>query len=270
MRRDQRVALVLVAQPHAAIDVFVGGRGPASRRLGDDEAHAGHFAIATGRIDAHGDIGDWLVNNYYSLDIESEKGILAAPATTSQLAKVRTMQARATRVMESYTTALNAAYAGRGFAAGAAQGLGTGEPVSTGVIVAGRLIDADGTMRSGAAGGDSAEEAGVRALAVAAGLHRVTVRWHESSTEEPAGAPPGQEVDERPPRPAAPPVRGGAGLTERQASAIFAISRSLGWERERLLVWLHDEYGADELEGLSKVQASDVIGALQQLAVKQS
>ncbi len=46
----------------------------------DDEAHAGHFAIATGRIDAHGDIGDWLVNNYYSLDIESEKGILAAPA----------------------------------------------------------------------------------------------------------------------------------------------------------------------------------------------
>ena len=46
----------------------------------DDEAHAGHFAIATGRIDAHGDIGDWLVNNYYSLDVESEKGILAAPA----------------------------------------------------------------------------------------------------------------------------------------------------------------------------------------------
>ena len=140
----------------------------------------------------------------------------------------------------------------------------------TSVIVAGRLIDADGTSRSGAAGGDSAEEAGVRALAVAAGLHRATVRWHEPSTEEPAGAPPGQEVDERPPRPAAPPVRGGAGLTERQASAIFAISRSLGWERERLLVWLHDEYGADELEGLSKVQASDVIGALQQLAVKQS
>jgi hypothetical protein len=46
----------------------------------DDEAHAGHFAIATGRIGVHGDIGDWLVNNYYSLDIESEKGILAAPA----------------------------------------------------------------------------------------------------------------------------------------------------------------------------------------------
>lgn len=47
----------------------------------DDEAHAGHFAIVTGRVDAEGHIGDWLVNNFYSLDIESEKGILAAPVT---------------------------------------------------------------------------------------------------------------------------------------------------------------------------------------------
>ena len=45
----------------------------------DDEAHGGHFAIATGRVRADGAIGDWLVNNFYSLDIESEKGILAAP-----------------------------------------------------------------------------------------------------------------------------------------------------------------------------------------------
>jgi len=45
----------------------------------DDEAHAGHFAIVTGRIAADGAIGDWLVNNFYSLDIESEKGIIAAP-----------------------------------------------------------------------------------------------------------------------------------------------------------------------------------------------
>ena len=45
----------------------------------DDEAHAGHFAIVTGRIQADGAIGDWLVNNYYSLDVESEKGIIAAP-----------------------------------------------------------------------------------------------------------------------------------------------------------------------------------------------
>ena len=45
----------------------------------DDEAHGGHFAVVTGRIRADGAIGDWLVNNFYSLDIESEKGILASP-----------------------------------------------------------------------------------------------------------------------------------------------------------------------------------------------
>ena len=45
----------------------------------DDEAHAGHFALVTGRIAADGAIGDWLVNNFYSLDVESEKDIIAAP-----------------------------------------------------------------------------------------------------------------------------------------------------------------------------------------------
>ena len=45
----------------------------------DDEAHAGHFAIVTGRTRDDGAIGDWLVNNFYTLDSESEKGILAAP-----------------------------------------------------------------------------------------------------------------------------------------------------------------------------------------------
>jgi len=45
----------------------------------DDEAHAGHFALVTGRIAATGQFSDWLVNNFYSLDIVSEKGILAAP-----------------------------------------------------------------------------------------------------------------------------------------------------------------------------------------------
>lgn len=45
----------------------------------DDEAHGGHFAIVTGRVGDDGRIGEWLVNNFYSLDIESEKGILAAP-----------------------------------------------------------------------------------------------------------------------------------------------------------------------------------------------
>ena len=45
----------------------------------DDEAHAGHFALVTGRTQDDGAIGDWLVNNFYALDSESEKGILAAP-----------------------------------------------------------------------------------------------------------------------------------------------------------------------------------------------
>jgi len=45
----------------------------------DDEAHAGHFALVTGRIADDGAIGDWLVNNFYTLDAESEKGIIAAP-----------------------------------------------------------------------------------------------------------------------------------------------------------------------------------------------
>jgi hypothetical protein len=45
----------------------------------DDEAHGGHFALVTGRVQADGQIGDWLVNNFYSPDVESEKGILAAP-----------------------------------------------------------------------------------------------------------------------------------------------------------------------------------------------
>ncbi len=45
----------------------------------DDEAHAGHFALVTGRTREDGAIGDWLVNNFYALDSESEKGIIAAP-----------------------------------------------------------------------------------------------------------------------------------------------------------------------------------------------
>jgi len=45
----------------------------------DDEAHAGHFGVLTGRVAEDGDIGDWLVNNFYTLDSESEKGIIAAP-----------------------------------------------------------------------------------------------------------------------------------------------------------------------------------------------
>lgn len=44
----------------------------------DDEAHGGHFAVATGRFGDHGEWDDWLVNNFYNLDSVSEKGIVAS------------------------------------------------------------------------------------------------------------------------------------------------------------------------------------------------
>lgn len=46
----------------------------------DDEAHAGHFAVVTGRVGSEGAIGDWMANNFYTLDWFSEKGIIAAMA----------------------------------------------------------------------------------------------------------------------------------------------------------------------------------------------
>ncbi len=63
------------APPGAPVLAFIvnGAQGE------DDEAHGGHFAIVTGRIGSDGGIGDWLVNDFYTLDSESEKGILAAP-----------------------------------------------------------------------------------------------------------------------------------------------------------------------------------------------
>ena len=45
----------------------------------DDEAWGGHFALATGRLPADGRLSDLLVANFYTLDLESEKGILPAP-----------------------------------------------------------------------------------------------------------------------------------------------------------------------------------------------
>ncbi len=45
----------------------------------DDEAHGGHFAIVTGRVGRNGAMGNWLTNNFYTLDSYSEKGIIAAP-----------------------------------------------------------------------------------------------------------------------------------------------------------------------------------------------
>jgi hypothetical protein len=58
----------------AALGIMVNGA-----QGDDDEAHGGHFALVTGRLQEDAAIGDWLTNNFYSLDIESEKGIIAAP-----------------------------------------------------------------------------------------------------------------------------------------------------------------------------------------------
>ncbi len=44
----------------------------------DDDAHGGHFAIATGRHGKGGDWSEWLVNNFSNLDSYSEKGITAS------------------------------------------------------------------------------------------------------------------------------------------------------------------------------------------------
>ena len=44
----------------------------------DDEAHGGHFAVVTGRMEADGGYAKWMVNNYYNLASNSEKGIIAA------------------------------------------------------------------------------------------------------------------------------------------------------------------------------------------------
>lgn len=44
----------------------------------DDEAHGGHFAVATGVFGKNGEWNNWLVNNFYGLNSFSEKGITAS------------------------------------------------------------------------------------------------------------------------------------------------------------------------------------------------
>lgn len=44
----------------------------------DDEAHGGHFAVATGNIDENGQFNNLLVNNFYGINSFSEKGIIAS------------------------------------------------------------------------------------------------------------------------------------------------------------------------------------------------
>lgn len=57
---------------HAVIALMLNGA-----QGDDDEAHGGHFAIATG-YHGRGGWSDWMVNNFYNLDSFSEKGIVAS------------------------------------------------------------------------------------------------------------------------------------------------------------------------------------------------
>ena len=44
----------------------------------DDEALAGHFSLFTGRYGPGGSMADWMFNNFYDMNSESEKGIVAS------------------------------------------------------------------------------------------------------------------------------------------------------------------------------------------------
>ena len=70
-RRTQSVALQRAGRPLIGL-MLNGAQGD------DDEAHGGHFGLITGRVGPQGQMHDWLVANYYTLDSESEKGILPA------------------------------------------------------------------------------------------------------------------------------------------------------------------------------------------------
>jgi hypothetical protein len=73
-QRDPAAHAAAIAPGRIAIGLLLNGA-----QGDDDEAHGGHFALVTGRTRDDGAIGDWLVNNFYTLDWESEKGIIAAP-----------------------------------------------------------------------------------------------------------------------------------------------------------------------------------------------
>jgi hypothetical protein len=70
-QRDPKAAREWAGKPVLAF-MLNGAQGD------DDEAHGGHFAVATGVFGARGEWGDWLVNNFYNLDSVSEKGIIAS------------------------------------------------------------------------------------------------------------------------------------------------------------------------------------------------
>ena len=70
-QRDAKAPLSLAGKPALAF-VLNGAQGD------DDEAHGGHFAVATGEFGERGEWGHWLTNNFYNLGSVSEKGIIAS------------------------------------------------------------------------------------------------------------------------------------------------------------------------------------------------
>jgi hypothetical protein len=50
----------------------------------DDETHAGHFSMFTGRYDPSGSIADWMFDNFYDMDEVSEKTIIAGLVPTDK------------------------------------------------------------------------------------------------------------------------------------------------------------------------------------------
>ena len=69
------------ATPPDAMGRPAGARADGQRRAGRRRRSARRSLRPRAPVasPADGRIGDWLVNNFYSLDVESEKGILAAP-----------------------------------------------------------------------------------------------------------------------------------------------------------------------------------------------
>ena len=98
LRANESLTTLLTADDGGAKSAFATrliwqSRSPAQDRTGrravlafmlngaqgdDDEAHGGHFAIATGWHRGNGQWADWMVNNFYNLGSVSEKGIIAS------------------------------------------------------------------------------------------------------------------------------------------------------------------------------------------------
>jgi hypothetical protein len=95
------------------------------------------------------------------------------------------------------------------------------------------------------------------------GLHL----WADVEEEHPPA--PAQAQTRQPKRTTQPQPRGnggsaGAGITDNQVKAIMGISKRLGMSEEDLQETIRASFNAESLNGLNRVQASELIGWLQQ------